>query len=417
MKTKFIQIGISLFLWISILLLVTSCAEEDCHYSYTYYEPIFMSYDEFRSLPIDLQQPRELQDIGRIYFYNNYLFINERNEGIHIIDNRNPSLPRQIGFLSIKGNVDLAIADNILYADSYTDLLVINIASIQSPKLVKRIEMAFKNQIFGNGGYADPTHGIVVDWEAKEIVTEYACDEYVYYDDNAFDGGGRGESGNGAHPNGIGGAMARFTLSQNHLYALNGDELISYAIQNAANPIAQSQIYLGWGVETLFPYGNHLFIGSQRGMHIYALENTGVPSFISTYEHITSCDPVAVEGNIAYVTLRTGNTCQNGVNQLQTIDISDIRSPRRIGIKTLYNPHGLAVDNKIVFVCDAQEGLKVIDATNPQYLQQIGAHGEINAFDVIAHQNLLILIGKDGLYQYEYQSPSSIRLLSVIPTK
>ncbi len=405
----------SLYFFIAIfsVFFLSGCERDDCSYSYTAYEPIFMSYDEFRSVPVELQSPRSLDKVGKIYFYNDYLFVNEINKGIHLIDNSNPSLPIQVGFLNIIGNVDIAIAGNTLYADSYTDLLVININTVTSPQLIERIENTFSNQIFGNNGYADPNYGIVVDWKETEVVANYNCNdnnEYLEYDQHR-------EGLN----SGVAGSMARFAITQNHLYTLNGDNLKSYSILNPVSPEMKSEIKLGWGIETLFPYGANLFIGSQRGMHIYDLYEPSQPKFISTYEHITSCDPVVVLGNTAYVTLRDGTNCRNGVNELHLIDISDLSHPSLINTEAMTNPYGLGVNSnytsKMLFVCDGDAGLKVFDVTNPSNVEQIASDESINGYDVIAHQNILMLIGKDGLYQYDYQSPQNLKLLSSIKTK
>lgn len=406
------------FLAIFSVLFFSSCEKDDCSYSYISYEPTFMSYDEFRSVPVELQNPRSLKNVGKIYFYNRYLFINEINKGIHIINNSNPSNPIQVGFLNIIGNVDMAIAGNILYADSYTDLLVIDLTIVTNPQLIQRINNAFNKQIFGNNGYADPNYGVVVDWKEKEVVVTNDCsgDELLYQDQNGFPQQGAG------NPNsGTAGSMARFAITQNYLYTLNGDNLKPYYIINPIFPEPKREIELGWGIETLFPYNNNLFIGSQRGMHIYNLDEPSDPRFLSTYEHITSCDPVVVSENTAYVTLRNGTNCRNGVNELHLIDISDLENPSLINKEAMTNPYGLGVDskyrNKTLFVCDGDAGLKVLNVTNPLNVQHIAADSSINGYDVIAHRDILMMIGKDGLYQYNYQDPRNLRLLSVIPTE
>jgi len=401
---------------IASTFLFSSCEQDDCSYSYISYEPIFMSYDEFRSVPVKLQTPRPLKNVGKIYFYNRYLFVNELNKGIHIINNSNPSAPVHVGFLNIVGNVDIAISGNILYADSYTDLLVIDMTVVTNPQLLQRINNTFNKQIFGDNGYADPNYGVVVGWEEKEVISTYDCSSQdIYYDESAQVGNDNG--GN----TGIAGSMARFAITQNHLYTLNGDNLKPYSIINPIFPEPKSEIELGWGIETLFPYNNNLFIGSQRGMHIYNLDAPSEPKFISTYEHITSCDPVVVSETTAYVTLRNGTNCRNGVNELHLIDISDLENPSLVNKEAMTNPYGLGVDskyrNKTLFVCDGDAGLKVLNVTNPLNVQQIGTDSTINGYDVIAHNDILMMIGKDGLYQYNYQDLQNLQLLSIIPTE
>jgi hypothetical protein len=417
--TRFNSSSLLGFLVLFSVVFLSSCERDDCSYSYISYEPIFMSYDEFRNVPIELQSPHPLEKVGKIYFYNRYLFVNEINKGIHIINNTNPANPIQVGFLNIVGNVDMAISGNILYADSYTDLLVIDMRIPTNPQLLQRINNTFSKQIFGDNGYADPNYGIVVDWKEKEVVVTGNCNgNSILYEDQVGFGPNQGNS----TPNiGIAGSMARFAITQNHLYTLNGDNLKPYSIINPIFPEPKTEIELGWGIETLFPHNNNLFIGSQRGMHIYNLDVPSEPKFVSTYEHITSCDPVVVSENIAYVTLRSGTNCRNGVNELHLIDISDLKNPTLINKEAMTNPHGLGVDSKYssktLFVCDGDAGLKVLDVTNPLNVQKIGADSTINGYDVIAHQDILMMIGKNGLYQYSYQDPQNLQLLSIIPTE
>lgn len=57
------------------------------------------------------------------------MYINERFEGIHVIDNRDPSSPQNVAFLDIPGNIDLAVNGDALYADSYVDLVTIDISN------------------------------------------------------------------------------------------------------------------------------------------------------------------------------------------------------------------------------------------------------------------------------------------------
>ena len=67
--------------------------------------------------------------------YGQYLFINEKNEDIHVIDNADAANPKNLAFWSIPGNVDMAIQGNFMYVDQYVDLVTVDISNMQSPKL------------------------------------------------------------------------------------------------------------------------------------------------------------------------------------------------------------------------------------------------------------------------------------------
>lgn len=211
---------------------------------------------------------------------------------------------------------------------------------------------------------------------------------------------------------GTGGSMARFTLSADHLYTVTPSHLTAYNVSNAGNPVQQKKTNIGFGVETIFPYKNNLFIGTEFGMQIMDITNPENPTFLSQYSHIRSCDPVVANEKYAFVTLRNGTTCARGINALDVIDISNLKLPKLVKSYPLTQPYGLALDGNNLFVCDG--GVKHFDATNVLDIKQ-KSKIIIEATDVIANNGLLIIVGKDGIYQYDYSSGNLV-FVSKIPT-
>lgn len=117
------------------------------------------------------ENPRDLVNPGKIYVFGQYLYINEKNEGIHIINNADPTSPQNLGFINIPGNIDLAIKNNLLYADNGVDLLTIDISNINSIKVTHRNERVFPdNMSISPDGYQVPLendHGVFAGWEKK----------------------------------------------------------------------------------------------------------------------------------------------------------------------------------------------------------------------------------------------------------
>ena len=95
-------------------ILFTSC-EDTVYEKYTANVPIYLEHDQLKSSIKFEGNDEDLKQPGRIYFEDDYIYINEYYEGIHIIDNSDPSNPDKIGFIEIPGNLDLAIKGNILY--------------------------------------------------------------------------------------------------------------------------------------------------------------------------------------------------------------------------------------------------------------------------------------------------------------
>ena len=215
---------------------------------------------------------------------------------------------------------------------------------------------------------------------------------------------------------GQGGSMTKFAISGAHLYILQKNEINVFNIGDGSfKPLHTVQAY--WGMETIIAKGEHLYLGARDGMYIYSIANPDKPAFVFRYEHVMSCDPVAVQGNRAYVTLRTDREqCRRPTNTLDVIDITNPLSPVLIKSYDMMNPHGLAVDGNLLFICEGKWGLKAFDITNERIIQLVGEVKDIHAYDVIAKNGVLTVTGEDGIFQYQYQAGmSELVLLSSIP--
>lgn len=427
---KRIHVSLYALLFLTALLgisvLLEGCSDScEVEYEYTYFEPVYTSLAEIRS-GVKVTAPRSLSGLGKIYYKDDYLFVNEPGKGIHVINNKSPENPKQLSFIEIPGNYDLSIMDSYLYADSYVDLVVLDISSLTSVKEVKRLQGVFSE--YNTFGFSvDPEKGVVSGWQEVEIVNVSSCDNQIqqwggfYFEKGiAFAGADVNMSaafapGNGSGP-GVGGSMARFTIANDHLYVMDMGSIESYDLSNAANPVSKASIDVSWDIETLFPAGQHLFVGASSGMYIVDISQPEAPWLVSTYSHVNSCDPVVVDDTYAYVTLRSGNACQGFENQLEVIDIRDVTAPKLVKTYPMYNPHGLGKDNETLFICDGDEGLKVYGANDVHAIDKnlLAHYGDIHAYDVIPFNDVLMMIGADGIHQYDYSNPSQIKKLSSI---
>ncbi|MFN7118842.1 MAG: LVIVD repeat-containing protein [Saprospiraceae bacterium] len=216
---------------------------------------------------------------------------------------------------------------------------------------------------------------------------------------------------------GMGGSLARFTIIGNYLYTVDFQTLSVFDISNPAEPALKNKIKVGNSVETIFPLNNWLFLGTNSGMFIYQIDNKGVPQFISDYQHITSCDPVVANENYAYVTLRATRcniATPGAADLLEIIDISDPKNPILITSYNMSEPRGLGLDENILFVCNGNQGVRVFDVSNPAQLQEITQLNNIIANDVIVLNGLLLVVGPDNIYQYNYTNVNNIRQVSKI---
>ena len=395
------------------------------------YTPVSLTTNQVR-MGLNIAKARELVNPGKIYTKDGYLFINELKMGIHVIDNRNPSAPKPLAFINIPGNGDMAVRDNFLYADSYMDLVTLDISNLADIHEVARTQNVFTQGQF-DGGYwyyramngNDLIQDQRVDYIKQTIKTN--CEATpgsngwqrglqfasVSSDTKASSGGGT---------SGTGGSMARFTLYDKFLYAVSSSDMKLFNVQQPSKPALSSTVNMGWGIETIFPYKDKLFIGSQTGMLIYDNADPAKPKQLSVFQHARVCDPVVVNDNTAYVTLRSGSTCQGFTNQLDVVDITNLTNPRLVKSYPMRNPHGLGVDFPNLFICEGAYGLKSFNVSDPmqidknlqQYMEDLQAY-DVIPMGTVSGAKTLLLIGKDGFYQFDYSNPRSLRLLSKIP--
>ncbi len=401
-----------------------TCSDEQ---TYTRWTPVYKTDAELRQAP-QYQPAKAMKNTGKIYFYDKYVLVNEQKEGIHIIDNSNPASPRAIGFLSIVGNVDMAVKGNFLYADSYRDLLTIDISTITTPRLTCRAQDIFQG-IF----WRDPTRGWLVDYKKESITETINCDDprlrqnYNYYASSFVDASGsvftkssgalsntsfQNASGSTASaPAGVGGSLARFTFYDKNLYCIDNSMLRTFSLSNLDCPTLTNSQSVGWNIETVFPYTDKLFIGSTTGLFIYDLATPNTPVFMSRFNHGRACDPVVVENEIAYVTVRTGSNCGGNLNQLQTVNVKDLKNPQLISVYNMVNPRGLGVWGDDLYLCD--DGLKIFNVADKNKIDQ-NLKAQIkgfDTFDVIPYsynnKKHLMVIGADGFYQFDVSNPTT----------
>ncbi|MBL4648593.1 MAG: hypothetical protein JKY03_02600 [Aureispira sp.] len=361
----------------------------------------YHSSDEMREQSIELQAARKLTNPGKIYVKDDMILINEMGKGIHLIYNANPAEPKKIGFIKIPGNIDVAVKGDVIYADNFMDLVALNTKTGE----IKRVKNAFKvfekqrrEQILAMNNGVEPMGGMR---------------------STQFQAVSHGTPSSAGNPVGTGGSMARFTIVDNSLYVLDGNNMVIYDITDAQNPKKVNEIAMDFNVETIFPHEGQLFIGGTEGMYIYDNSDPSAPRFLSKFEHAIACDPVVVSGNHAYITLRSGGPCDRAINQLDVVDISDINNPTLVKNFQMHNPHGLSVQGNTLYLCDGNQGLKVYDITDKLNILDNLQDSDRNirkAYDVIPNPDngTLIVVGKDGIFQYDAMDPTNLERISEI---
>lgn len=218
-----------------------------------------------------------------------------------------------------------------------------------------------------------------------------------------------------------GGSLASFVIQGNSLYTINNSQLVTYDISNPSETISKRLSSITneygstiWNLETIFPYGDHLFLGANDAMYIVDVSNPASPQYVSKYEHVYSCDPVVVQNDVAYVSLRQGTRCWHDINALEVIDISDLENPKLIASYNMESPYGLGIYENSLFLCDAGK-LKVLNCADPYNISLVQEfdRSEIYALDVIPNNGTPLILGEGKLNQYAFEN-NQLKLLSSI---
>lgn len=414
---KYLFIFIESLLFVFIAALFSGCVKDTCKHSYSYswYEPLYKTSVEIRA-NIKSNPPKEINEPGKIVVLGNYIFLNEIDKGIHIIDNTNPTSPKNIAFIDIPGNVDLAVKGNILYADLYTDLVTLDISNPLNVIKTNINDGVFPERFYGGYVLAGDSNKIVYDWVKHDTTIIEDCNTSwpiitpgVLYD-AAMSLNNRG---NVSAPVGTGGSMARFALVNHYLYTVGDVDLSVFNISNSKQPVFSNKIQVDWHVETIYPFENKLFVGSNNGMYMYDINSSPEnPAKIGEFAHVRSCDPVIADDKYAYVTLHSGTTCLGYNNELDIVKLNNLSNAELVKIYNLTSPLGLSKDGNLLFICDGTDGLKIFNALDVQNLQLIKQFQGMETYDVIAENKVAIVVAKDGLYQYDYSDVNNIHLLS-----
>ncbi len=222
----------------------------------------------------------------------------------------------------------------------------------------------------------------------------------------------------------VNGSYTKMILINNYIYTIHDQSLTTIDVSNPDNPKNINTQDVGFTIENIFNHKGVLFIGAEQGLTIYSIGTDGIPikeSQTNYFESeiVTSCDPVIVSGDIAYVTLSsttTEGTCPRTIliNELRIYNIADINNPILLSVSMLDAPKGLSIDGDYLFVCQQNKGVAVIDVSDPVAPSVLNSIEEFKTYDVIARDGLLMVVCPEEIRQYDYNDISNIELLSTL---
>lgn len=139
------------------------------------YKPVYASDVD---LTISTGVAREMVNTGKIFRQGDIVLLNEVNEGVHFINNADPTNPINLGFLAIKGSTDMSVRGDVLYVNQYTDIVALDFSDLENVTELSRQRNAF--EVAGSSqltppqwGYyfecVDGAKGQVIDWQLTTI--------------------------------------------------------------------------------------------------------------------------------------------------------------------------------------------------------------------------------------------------------
>ena len=408
-----------------LLFLFSGCMKDKVTRTYTISTPIYQVLTKFRE-SIKSQSPVAVENAGKITVAGKYIYLSEPYKGIHIIDNSDPANPKNVSFINIPGNEDMAIQGNALYADAYGDLVTFDISNPLNVVAKNFLANVFPDHsIYYLGSYqpGSPYNpdsvNVIVGWSTRDTTVDYIPNTGMIYPAYGTPGCGNCAFMASAVPNssiatvGTNGSTARFSIIQNYLYTVGTSVLTAFNISQSYVPAFSSELTVDWHVETIYPLKGKLFVGTNNGMYMYDVSaSPGKPSLIGQFTHVRGCDPVIADDHYAYVTINDSSACLGINNELQIVDISDLSNSFLARAYPLSHPVGLSKDGNKLFVCDRNAGLIMYDATDVLNLSVIKLMNDGIFYDVVAENGLAIVVAGDGIYQYDYSDLNNIHLVS-----
>lgn len=213
---------------------------------------------------------------------------------------------------------------------------------------------------------------------------------------------------------GAGGSLARFAIVGNFLYIVDNSNLDVYDLSNGNGPVFASTQFIGFRIETIYPYKDKLFIGSATGMFVYSMVDPKKPKQEGSVQHIRACDPVVANDTLAYVTLRSGVVCGGNQDILNVYDIKSSSTPQLLTTVNMKSPYGLGIRDKALYVCEGKNGMTLLDLTDAAKPIIKKTFTDDIFYDVIPYQDVLIAYVEKGVSFYDISNPLNPVLLSAV---
>lgn len=394
---------------------LSACVKNKGEITMTYSKAsaVYGDLEVIRSTPL-IAPARTIENPGKIFIGDQVILIGEEEKGIHVFDNSNPSNPVAISFLQLPMTREFYVSGDKLYAEGHYDFIKIDLIDIYNPKIIDRVEYAFgeghKNdlgqEIIGFT-FQTVTESIQLGSDKDKALKE-STELYFDHKDQLIPVSSVPSSFSGLGED-VHGTLNKITTLNDYAYVVGAHKMYVFS-DHGYQMESLNQVDIAGDVETVYPYDNHLYVGTQSSMTLLSVSNPELPYEVSTYFHPTSCDPVLPNGDIAYLTLRSADNsgCAGDENTLTVIDMTNKSNPTELHTEVMNSPYGMTLDGNYLWVGEGSNGLTLFDNTNPAAPMPIKTFTNVLAYDVIAtpaQPNRIYVTGAGGMeiYSVDYQ--------------
>ncbi|MBX2930039.1 MAG: hypothetical protein KF852_19555 [Saprospiraceae bacterium] len=135
-------------------------------------KPVYVPLAELQD--IKSEPPRPITLSGTIFLRDTLLFILEQKKGIHVFSVADPGNTAALRFLNIPAITDFTLLGNRIFADSWRDLVTIDISDLFQIREIDRQTGVFSPLLSpplfaGIFECVDESKGAVVDWVDAEL--------------------------------------------------------------------------------------------------------------------------------------------------------------------------------------------------------------------------------------------------------
>ncbi len=153
-------------------LLLTSCPDRHPPRMGVGMRPIYVDLVELEN--IGNLPPQEIENSGSIFLLDTLFFMLEQGKGIHVYGISDPTNAAGLTFIKMPAITAFTVANNRIYADSWRDLVTIDISNLMAVEVRSRQLGVFEPLLYPplyNGIFecVDESQGAVAGWEEADL--------------------------------------------------------------------------------------------------------------------------------------------------------------------------------------------------------------------------------------------------------